>query len=312
MMQKEIVIKTTTLGSELVADILSDFNSLGIGIYDNKDLEDIRNSDGFWDYVDEDAYIKDNVVLVKAYFELENFENIFNDIVSRINFLKIEPPYDLGSLEIECHDFEEVDWYENWKSSYDVIKAGKLVIVPEWIDYEVQDGEIVVKMDPGKAFGSGTHESTKMILLFLQELDVTNKSVIDVGCGSGILALSAKAMGASHVEAYDIDDLAVHATLENAALNGFKLDKVDNASLLTKTSGKFDVVLANITADVLMMLSENLKDYMKEDGIVIISGVLNTREEEVKLKFKEKGYNLTDEKHMGVWTSYKFNMKDGN
>ncbi|MDE5548795.1 MAG: 50S ribosomal protein L11 methyltransferase, partial [Clostridia bacterium] len=183
---------------------------------------------------------------------------------------------------------------------------GRVTIVPEWIDYEAEEGEYIVKIDPGMAFGTGEHESTKMCLNLLQAIGMEGKSVIDVGTGSGILALAAAKLGAIAVDAYDIDDNAVKSAKENCILNGLQ-DKivVENANLLDKTAGKFDVVLANITADVLIMLSQSLGDYMKKDGIVIISGIILKRENDVKYAFEKAGFTITERINMGEWVAFK-------
>lgn len=200
---------------------------------------------------------------------------------------------------------DDCDWIESWKQYYKPIKAGRVTIVPEWIEYVPQDGEYIVKIDPGMAFGTGEHESTKMCLDLLQSLGMEGKSVIDVGTGSGILALAAAKLGAEHVEAYDIDDNAVKSAKENCALNNLD-DKiiVANANLLDKTAGKFDVVLANITADVLITLARSLGNYMKKDGIVIISGIILKREDDVKNAFEEAGFSVFERINKGEWVAF--------
>ncbi len=161
------------------------------------------------------------------------------------------------------------------------------------------------------AFGTGEHESTKMCLQLLQALGVEGKSVIDIGTGSGILALASAKLGAKFVEAYDIDDNAVKSAKDNASLNGFsdKL-KIDNANLLDKTTGKFDIVLANITADVLITLSATLGDYLKTGGIVIISGIILKRENDVKSAFINEGYEIIERVNMGEWVAFKLSRQN--
>ena len=142
--------------------------------------------------------------------------------------------------------------------------------------------------------------------MFLQALGVEGKSVIDVGTGSGILALASARLGAKSVEAYDIDDNAVKAAKENSELNGLS-DKiyVANANLLDKTTGKFDIVLANITADVLITLSQSLGDYMKKDGVVIVSGIILKRENDVKDAFVKAGFEVAERMNMGEWVAFR-------
>ena len=185
------------------------------------------------------------------------------------------------------------------------------MIVPKWVDTEYPD-KIVVKIDPGMAFGSGEHESTKMCLEFLQEIKIQGKSVVDVGCGSGILALAAKALGAGDIEAYDIDDLAVTAAKNNAKENGFEDIKIENSNLLEKSYKTFDVVLANITSEVLKILAKDLRRHVNKDGIVIISGILEILEHDVLSAFTKLDFEVMDRKHKGEWVAFKLKVKDGN
>ncbi|MDE5654610.1 MAG: 50S ribosomal protein L11 methyltransferase [Clostridia bacterium] len=302
----EITVDTTSEASELVADILTEAGSNGIGIYDPKDLLELSANGVIWDYMDEHLINDDGKAQVKGYFPVDGFESVKALIDEKLDFLRTNCPFDFGSLDISKTVVDDNDWGESWKENYKPIHAGRVTIVPEWIDYIPQDCEHIVKIDPGMAFGTGKHESTKMCLQLLQALGVEGKSVIDVGTGSGILALASAKLGAKFVEAYDIDDNAVKSAKANAMLNDLsdKL-KVDNANLLDKTTGKFDIVLANITADVLITLSATLGDYLKNDGVVIISGIILKREDDVKNAFINAGYKIIERVNMGEWVAFK-------
>jgi len=302
----ELTVNTTSDASELVAEILTESGSNGISIFDNRDLLDLVDSGVVWDYMEEHLINDDGKALVKGYFQIEGFDSVRKDIEKRLEFLVSNSPFDCGSLDLEVVAADDTDWLENWKQYYKPIKAGRVTIVPEWTDYEPAEGEFVVKIDPGMAFGTGEHESTRMCLMLLQALGVKGKDVIDVGTGSGILALAAAVLGAEKVEAYDIDDNAVKSANENCALNGLQ-DKiyVANADLLDKTSGKFDIVLANITADVLILLSSKLGDYLKEGGVVIVSGIILKRENDVKNAFEQAGFRIDERVGMGEWAAFK-------
>ncbi|MDE7337510.1 MAG: 50S ribosomal protein L11 methyltransferase [Clostridia bacterium] len=302
----EVTVDTTSETSELVAEILTEAGSAGIGIYDKNDLADLADSGIVWDYMEEHLIENDGKAQVKGYFEEKDFVKTREDIDSRLEFLKQNCPFDYGPLTVTVKTVDDCDWLESWKQYYKPIKAGRVTIVPEWIEYEPVDGEYVVKIDPGMAFGTGEHESTKMCLDLLQSLGMEGKSVIDVGTGSGILALAAAKLGADSVEAYDIDDNAVKSAGENCALNGLQ-DKitVGNANLLDKTAGKFDVVLANITADVLITLAESLGNYMKKDGVVIISGIILKRENDVRAAFENAGFIVLERVNMGEWVAFR-------
>lgn len=306
----ELTVDTTSEASELVADILTDLGSNGIGIYDNRDLLGLTESGVVWDYMEEHLIVDDGKAQVKGYFPVEGYDEIKKNLAARLDFLRANCPFDYGTLAVSETLVNDDDWVNNWKQYYKPIHAGRVTIVPEWIDYTPEQGEYIVKIDPGMAFGTGEHESTKMCLMLLQALGVDGKSVIDVGTGSGILALASAKLGASHVEAYDIDDNAVKSAVENSALNGFG-DKiyVANANLLDKTTGKFDIVLANITADVLITLSKTLGDYMKDDGVVIVSGIILKREEDVKQAFIRAGFTVEERMNMGEWVAFRLGKR---
>ena len=302
----ELTIDTSSDASELVAEILTELGSNGIGIYDNRDLLGLADSGVVWDYMEEHLIKDDGKAQVKGYFEVDNIQEVLSELDKKLAFLKENCPFDYGTLDISKTLVDDEDWVNNWKQYYKPIQEGRVTIVPEWIDYEAKEGEYIVKIDPGMAFGTGEHESTKMCLMLLQALGEEDKSVIDVGTGSGILALASAKLGAKFVEAYDIDDNAVKSAKENCVLNNLQ-DKiyVANANLLDKTTGKFDIVLANITADVLIMLSNSLGDYLKKDGIVIISGIILKRENDVKKAFEDNGFKVLQRINMGEWVAFK-------
>ena len=311
MILKELTIESTHEASELVADLLWDISEQGVNIYDKQDLMDLIQTQGFWDYVDSEAFNLDAKVYIKAYFKADEIDEKVEEVKARLAELKLRSLYPLGTLEMTINDVDDKAWFENWKKTYKPIECKKIMIVPKWINEEFKD-KIVIKMDPGMAFGSGEHESTKMCLEFLQEIKVEGKSVVDVGCGSGILALSAKALGAKDIEAYDIDDIAVSAAKINAKENGFEDIKIENSNLLEKSNKTFDVVLANITSEVLKMLAKSLRKYVNKDGIVIISGILESLEHEVLKAFTDLDFEVMDRKHKGEWVAFKLKVKDGN
>ena len=311
MILKEITIESTHEASELIADVLYEATGEGVNIYDKQDLMDLIQSQGFWDYVDKEAFTLDETVYIKAYVKEEELDEKLEKIKEGLKHLKTWSVYPLGSLNMTITDVDDKMWWENWKKTYKPIDCGKLMIVPKWIDEEYPD-KIVIKMDPGMAFGSGEHESTRMCLEFLQELKIEGKSVVDVGCGSGILALCAKALGAKEVEAYDIDDIAVTAAKINAKENGFEDIVVENSNLLEKANKTYDIVLANITSEVLKMLAKDLRKYVNNEGVVIISGILESLEHEVLKAFLDLGFEVMLRKHKGEWTAFKLKVNNGN
>lgn len=303
MKSKEITILTNTQGAELVANILEELGSNGVSIYDTSDLAELIKSDIIWDYVDESLLIKNEIVKVSGYFKED--DAIEKEIAKRLEFLKDNSPFKLGSLEMTASLVDDTDWLYEWRKYYQPIHAGKIVVVPKWINYPKQDDEYIVKLDPGMAFGTGSHESTFMCLSLLNEIEVKDKTVIDVGTGSGILGIASAVMGARSVEAYDIDDIAVDAARENASLNDIaKVFSADNANLIDKTNNKFDIALANITADILIDLSKSISEYLNKNGKLIISGVIATRKDSVINAFKSKGFSVVKEMAMNDWRAY--------
>lgn len=306
MTYKEIAINTTTEASELVADILSELGSKGVGIYDSNDFFELKKEEVVWDYADEALLIHNKVVKVVGYFEEEIFEKVMNELEDDLQFLKTNCPFEFGSLEVITKNVDDEDWVNVWKEHYKPIYAGKLTIVPNWIEYKQHDDELIVRMDPGMAFGTGEHESTKMCLHLMQKIGMTGKRVIDVGTGSGILGIAACKLGAREVFAYDIDDVAVKSCKANAIIN--KVDDklfAEHANLLDKSSGNFDIVLANITADPLIELSDTLKNYLNKGGFVIVSGIILKREKEVEKAYVEKGYAIEQRVNDGEWVAFK-------
>ncbi len=302
-MLKELTINTTHEASELIADILYNVSNQGVNIYDKEDLIELISSQGFWDYVDKEELEKNEVVQVKAYFGLDEIDKALKEINAELILLKKNSEFPLGSLEMIVKDVDENLWWENWKKTYKPIEVNNLMIVPNWIKEEYKD-KVVIKMDPGMAFGSGEHQSTRMCLEYIQSLDLKGKSVVDVGCGSGILAIASKLLGAQDVEAYDIDDVAVSAAKKNSEYNNIDI-KVENSNLLAKAEKRYDIVLANITSEVLKMLAKDLDKYMKLDGTIIISGILTSLEKEVLEAFIKLGFIVKERKQQGEWVAFK-------
>ena len=299
---KQVTIKTTSAASELVADVLFEEGSEGVSVYDGSDFASLINSDVIWDYVDEKAVSDDPVVRVVGCFA-EDKE--LDELKTRLEELRKNCPFDTGSLELTCALIRADNWDEEWKKYYSPIKTGRLVVVPEWINYAAKKGEKIVKMHPGQAFGTGEHESTRICLYLLQKEIKGGEKVIDVGCGSGILAAAAIVAGARQADACDSDPVAVEAAERNARLNGVE-DRVRIVlgSLEECAEGKYDVILANITADVLIAMSNSFRDRLKEGGALIMSGVINSRAAQVEEAMKSAGFTLEEKRMDKEWTGY--------
>ncbi len=300
----EIIVSTTSEGTELIADAFFSIGCLGgVKIIDKNDILDIIKNQEMWDYIDEDLLTKSETALVSGYVSEEEKELKIKELT---DFLDARQ---LNFCEINTLLVDDESWYESWKRYYKPIVAGKYVIVPKWLSYENPDNLTKILMDPGMAFGTGEHESTKMCLMLLSDIKVMGKSVIDVGTGSGILGIAAIKSYASSCYMCDIDCVAVKAAKENASLNGVSDNAVIELNdLLSDKTRKADIVLANLTADILLRLSEGLKKHINSQGKLICSGIIHSRKDEVITTYKNAGFVLEKEITMGEWDALLFGV----
>ncbi len=268
----EITVLTNSQSAELVAYFLQEVCMDGVSIYDKNDL--YQNST--WDYKDDSAeaiYLGE--VAVKGYCNLEDTESV-------LNFLRqsLADVVDGGSLSISVKEVEGDAWVETWKQTFVPIETDKMVICPEW--QMVTTDKLVLLLDTGIAFGTGQHETTSMCLQIAEGLSLTGKTVLDVGCGSGILGLSALLLGAKSAEMIDIDSQATDIALHNAEINGLA-DKcaIKTGNLTEQTNGRFDIVFANLTADILEFLYQQIAQVVHKDTLVVLSGILDIKLQQV-------------------------------
>ncbi|MDD7458087.1 MAG: 50S ribosomal protein L11 methyltransferase, partial [Clostridia bacterium] len=215
----EITVATTSLGSELVANLFFEIGCDAVSIIDKNDLQDLYNRKETWDYVDENLFNMDETVYVKSGVLKSEYDVVYENLKDKLDNLKKLSSFDLGSLEIDAKDIEEEDWRYVWRKFYKPIKVGKFVVIPKWIDYSLSSGEYPIYIEPGMAFGTGEHETTKNALRLLSTIDLSEKVVADVGTGSGILGIGAIRLGAKYCYMYDIDSQCIETATENAKLN---------------------------------------------------------------------------------------------
>ncbi len=296
----QVTVITTTEASDLVSCLLMDEGSEGVTIKDSSDIADMLKSGIIWDYIDESLLTHDKRVYVSGFFdEGKNIENIY----SELNELKNNCEFDVGSLEVSTSLLHSEDWENVWKQYYKPIEIGKVVIVPKWIKRE-KDGLIEVLIDPGMAFGTGNHETTAMCIRLLNGIDLSGKTVCDLGCGSGILGITAVKMGALSCVMSDIDSQAVEAAHSNVELNNVG-DKVEViCGDLAEGGRKYDVVIANITADVLIRLSAMVGDLLNDGGVIILSGIINARAQSVLDAYGQ--FKLKERIRDGEWQAFAF------
>ena len=302
----EAAVHTTTAGADIVSELLMNAGAAGPSIEDRTDVLNAQKPEGMWDMLDEhilDAMPED--VLVKAYFEEgASTPETLAFVRARLSELAhMDLGFDLGSLEFTRETVHEQDWAENWKRYYKPFRAGERIVVkPSWEPYEPFPEDLVIEMDPGMAFGTGTHETTYMCLQMLERYVRPGSACIDVGTGTGILAIAAAKLGARDVLAIDLDEQAVVVAKENIRKNG--MEQVVHAQagdLLKDSIGKADVIVANIIADVICFLCGPAKKHLFPGGAFICSGIIREREEDVLRALRQAGYAVDCRIARGEW-----------
>ena len=309
----EVTIKTTTEAVEAITNILDDLRTGGVMIEDPKDFFFQKKNELDWDYVEEEVFNKRNSegVLIKTYISEErNVMELVETIKQKVSALT-GFGIDIGEGSVSLGQVNEEDWANEWKKYYKPTKIGeKLVVKPTWEDYEVQDGDLVIELDPGMAFGTGTHETTTMCMRELEKYVTEDSKVFDIGCGSGILAIAAAKLGAKDVIAVDLDEVAVKVAAENVAHNHVQ-DSVQvlHGNLIDVVSDKADVVVANIIADIIKILAKDVHSCMKEDAVFISSGIIHAKVDEVKESLIENGFEIMEVKTLGEWNAIVAKLK---
>ena len=302
----EITVHTTTEGSDIVSQALIDAGTTGVSIEDKNDFNENQRAPGQWDLIDEQVLINmPEDVLVHGYFgDDERIRDTVSQLEAHFRQVRaMELPFDVGTLKCDIKTVHDQDWSENWKKYYKPFRAGKhLVVKPSWEHYEAQPGDRVIEIDPGMAFGTGTHETTFMCMEQLEKYITPGCRAIDVGCGSGILGLAAAKLGASDVLAIDLDELAVKVAAENTEKNGLSdIVRVAHGDLLEKRDEKADVIVANIIADVICYLCGPVKKHLLEGGTFICSGIIKEREDDVQHALAAAGYTVCNRLAKGEW-----------
>lgn len=304
-----ITIYTAHDGIEPVTGRLYNLGITGVEIEDKDEFNEfLTENQPNWDFVDEELVKKmSGETKVKAYVANNaSGSEMVQYIKESIKSLKaFDKEGKFGRLQIELSSTSEEDWANNWKQYYKPTRVGKhVVIVPQWENYKAADGDTVVIMNPGAAFGTGTHETTRLCIEFIEEFATENTRMLDIGTGSGILAVTALMLGIKSAVGIDIDELAAKVALENAALNG--VDKNFDAhrgDLAEGAEGKFDLITANIVADVIIRLAPDVPSHLAENGIFVASGIIDTRKDEVCDNLSKNGLTIFAEKHERGWVS---------
>lgn len=314
----EITVYTTADGIEPVCGRLYQLGINGVSIEDEADFNDfLENNRGSWDYVDDDLVEKmKGETNVKFY--VPNTPDGLETLSEAERELKELKEYDkdglFGRLYIDKGTLSEEDWANNWKKYFHILEIGDRIIVrPEWEEYENKDGKTVFTINPGMSFGTGSHHTTKMCLEVLDKVINEGDSVLDLGSGSGILSLVSILLGANSALAVDIDPMTVGIAYNNADLNGVDKSKftaisgniLEDDELKSKLlEKKYDVVCANIVADVIIATSELAYNALKDGGTFITSGIIEDRMEDVLTKLKSVGFKVLEEKRSADWAAF--------
>ena len=299
----EITVNSTPDEIDRLAGDLEELGVSGLVIDDESAYHDfLENNRQYWDYVDSalEEAIR-GVCRVKFYLE--------DSEAGRAELARLQSA--LPGCDFLTNTVRDEDWENNWKAYYKPLPVGeRLLIVPQWESAPPADGRKILRLDPGLIFGTGTHPTTQMCLRALEKLELRGKQVLDLGCGSGILAIAALILGAEHAAGCDIDPKAPDVAMENAALNGitpenisvFAGDVLSDRDLNRRLgAGKYGVVLANIVADVIIALAPKVRSFLSEGGVFLCSGIIEGREDEVKAALTKAGLTVLDAFEQDGW-----------
>ena len=302
----EYTILTTTEASDLISQVLLDAGSTGTMIEDKNDVKANQRPEGQWDIIDEAiAQRIGDDVKVTGYFETdEKLSDRLAFIDGELRRLRgMDLGMDLGKLQALRHDVAEQDWTESWKAAFKPFRLGShMVVKPSWETVALQPGDHVIEIDPGMAFGTGTHETTGMCVELVEKYVKPGDRVIDIGTGTGILAIAAAHMGARPVLATDLDAVAVRVAAENVKINGYEgVIDVRCGDLLDVVQDSGDVVIANIISDVIIMLAAPVRQRIVDGGLFICSGISVERRDDVLAALKAADFEVLDAPIKGEW-----------
>ena len=303
----EVSVNTHSESVEVVSSILIELGSKGVSIEDPQDYYQLTDEQLEWLKVQQKDLYETDTVIVKGYFQPSQWSKDSDVLLhEKLEEIKV---YGLqtGPLSIQVKEVGEEDWANAWKQYYFPVRVTRfLTVVPSWIDYEKeQDDELLIELDPGLAFGTGTHPTTQLSLTALEQTIRGNESVLDVGTGSGVLSIASKLLGASKVTAFDIDEMATRVAKENIALNPTigEIEVFEN-NLLVGVDQKSDLIVANILAEILLQMPEDAYRNLNDDGSLILSGIIESKANEVKEAYEKVGFTLVERMTMREWNCF--------
>lgn len=304
-------IKTTTEAEDIVCSSLMDLGIQGVEVEDKIPLTQREKEQMFVDILPE-IDVDDGVAYISFYLEEdEDKEKMLQEV--REELKEIGTYVNVGSMEIEESQTEDVDWVNNWKQYFHQFTIDDVLIIPSWEDVQPEDKDkMIIHIDPGTAFGTGMHETTQLCIRQLKKHVTKETRILDVGCGSGILGMLALKFGAAYSVGTDLDPCAIDATYENMEVNGITRDQyevmigniIDDKEVQDKVGyDKYDIVVANILADVLVPLTPVILNQLKKGGVYITSGIIDDKEDTVVEAVKAAGLEVLEVTYQGEWVS---------
>lgn len=295
----ELRLKINPDMEDLISEIFFDhFDCEGVVLAEEtyKDLEMVSTTEGTLKIFLKDD---DSTTFEDMKYDVENVLDLYREEFLSRGLTDEE----LGSWDFELEEKKSEDWSQKWKEKWDVTHVtDKIAVVPDWIDYVPKKGEVIIKLEPGCAFGTGTHQTTQLCMKALEKYMKPNDKVADIGMGSGILSILAKKFGASYVYGCDTDDTVIEVAKENAKKNG--VDAIFELGTADKVNEKFDFVCANILHFVLAEIMGDLKNLMKKGAIMSLSGILDEKKQMVIDAYEKENLELVEEIHQDQWTSF--------
>ena len=300
----EISIDTTHEATDVVANIFHDLGASGVVIEDPELINAYRRS-GVWEYCDIPEALNPEVVTVKAYLPVNEFLDdklrAFRDQFEGVDLGN----FDRGRGDIRLREIQDEDWATSWKQYYHPVKLGERVVIkPSWEEYQPEKDDVIIELDPGMAFGTGTHITTSMCIQSLEEIIKAGDHVFDIGTGSGILAITAAKLGAEKVLAVDFDEVAVKIAKENVAINNVDLNiTVTQGDLLKNIDEQASVIIANIVADIIIKLLPDIPARLNDQGIFLASGIIADRLADVTEAMLNHGLIIEKVREQGDWAA---------
>ena len=310
----ELKIDTAPAGIDPVTEMLTEHGVTGVIIDDQRDFQDfMAHNQAYWDYVDENL-VKEKENLCRVTFYVENSPAGYGTIAAiRMDMYAMKQKHpEYAPLLLTMENVKDEDWENNWKQFYKPMEIGeRLLVIPAWEKAEAK-GRVTLTLNPGLTFGTGSHATTRLCLTALESRIHGGEKVLDLGCGSGILSIAALRLGAASAFACDIDEKCIDVAYENAALNGIgkkqltvrQGDATKEGALRDAIGTGYDVVVANIVADVIISLAPQVRHFLKEDGWFLTSGIIDDRADEVAAALTAAGWNIVESCTSEGWYCY--------